>query len=110
VLADDVGWVLAGGGRPVLDDPVLIGDLRRQGLWADDGVVRMLRHGQIGLVLTLYDAVRGKDCIYTLEICGAIRSHYCLAETLGNLRVYQPKERGCSAARSPGEAMGAPPA
>ena len=95
VLADDVGWVLAGGGRPVLDDPVLFADLSRQGLWDDAAVIGLLRSGQIGLVLTFYDPARG-NCLYTPGMCAVIRSEYCLVENIGTLQVYRPEARGCS--------------
>jgi hypothetical protein len=95
ILADDVGWVVAGGGKPVMDDPVLLTDLNRQSVWDDGPVIRLLKDGEVGLVLTLYDPAQG-DCLYTPGMCQAILSHYCISESIGTLQVYRPKVRGCS--------------
>ncbi len=100
VLADDVGWVVAGNGSPVVDDPILFADLSRQGVWNDQPLASLLEKRQVAAIITYVDFARdncgSKDVMYSPRVCTAVRSHYCLAETIGRLNVYKPNDRsGC---------------
>ncbi len=96
VLSEDVGMLLLCGHEPRYDDPFMMAQLTRAGLWDDGELTREITGEKFSLVVLSYDldefaAGRSELVRWTPGPLDALRAHYALWQERGGLYLYRPR-------------------